>query len=317
MCFQLCGCYCVQLQTNSLNHHNATSIVTLLIIPNILFVVVLALLTGYLTFLTTKGGLTDNRYKGYWKRLTKRGKEVFFVLLTIGLVLVFQEINTQSKNKLSETTLKTEQNERDSLITIGITKGVDSSRKILFDDISKAFLKQELELDTVKKEVVRIRDSARTITNNYEKEDAPVIMIDSTGIALVTQNNTERKYSISFKSADAGSTNFNTTSYFVIPIEYNVFDVNAGDIFPRSLQIPKNGVWSTDFTIHIDPNPFELYVNVVGTYSNLEVTKTYKINNVYVFDMKTSRVRTLIGMERQKILGIVESNTRKDIKSKK
>ncbi len=71
-----------------------------------------------------------------------------------------------------------------------------------------------------------------------------------------------------------------------------------------------------DFTTYTDPIPFELYINLVGTYSNLYNTRTYKVNNVYVFDMKKNRVNTLIGRERQKVLNIVKTNATSEIKFK-
>ena len=290
---------------------------TLPIIPNIWFVILLALLTGYVTFLTAKGGLTDNRHNNHWKRLSKRGKKVLSILILIALVLTLQEINTQSKTRLSENTLRKEQLKQDSLITEGINKGVDSSRKKLFEDISKAFLIQELKLDTVKKEIVRIRDSAKNITNNYAQQEEPVILIDTNGIKLLTQYNKERNYLISFKSQDAASTNFNVICYLITPIEGNNFQVEKGDIFPHDLQISKNGLWSIDFTTYTDPVPFELYINLIGTYTNLYNTRTYKVDNVYVFDMKKNRLNTLIGSERQKVLNIVKTNATKDIKFKK
>lgn len=71
-------------------------------IPNLIFALLLAIGTGYLTFLTTKGGLTDNRHSKLWRRLTKRGKIVLAVLFGIASILTLQEINLQVKNDRTE-----------------------------------------------------------------------------------------------------------------------------------------------------------------------------------------------------------------------
>src|SRR5258705_10506961 len=101
------------------------------IIPNVIFILLIAINTVFLTFLTTKGGLTDNRFSHPWKRLTKRGKKVLLILIIMGLLLLAQEWNTNASNDRKEITLKTEREQKDSIITDGIKKGVDSESKRL------------------------------------------------------------------------------------------------------------------------------------------------------------------------------------------
>ena len=67
-----------------------------LTVPNIVFILLIAINTAFLTFLTTKGGLTDKRFSHPWKRLTKRGKKVLFILIAMGLLLILQEWNTNT-----------------------------------------------------------------------------------------------------------------------------------------------------------------------------------------------------------------------------
>jgi len=100
-----------------------------IIIPNIIFVFTLAILTAYLTFLSTKGSLTNNTYSGIWKILTKRGKIVLFVLTTILITLVLQELNNQFINKNRDADLHQEIGKRTSIINEGIRHGIDSISK--------------------------------------------------------------------------------------------------------------------------------------------------------------------------------------------
>lgn len=115
-------------------------------IPNIFFIILTGLITAYLTFLTTKGKLTDNRSRKYWDRLTKRGKIVFALLFSLLVVLIAQEINNQIATDLNKTQLTLEQQNRDKLIK----KGVDSTSKQLYNDISKAFANQGIKFDSLK-----------------------------------------------------------------------------------------------------------------------------------------------------------------------
>ena len=72
-------------------------------------------------------------------------------------------MNNQAKNDRNNAVLKKERDKRDAAITAWIKSGVELNRKKLFDDISEAFKKQELRLDTLKKDVERIRDAARKV----------------------------------------------------------------------------------------------------------------------------------------------------------
>lgn len=122
-------------------------------IPNIVFVILIAILTVFLTFYTAKGGLTDNRFSRLWKRITLRGKKVIGILIIIGTLLTLQECNNQSASKQKDSIINKDNLKRDSIITARIKAGVDSNRRELFGDISEAFKKQGLMLDTIEKAI--------------------------------------------------------------------------------------------------------------------------------------------------------------------
>ena len=81
--------------------------------------------------------------------------------------LTAQEFNTQNSNDNKDLLLKKEIIFRDSLITVGIRSGVDSSSNRLFKNLSKAFADQNLKIDTLQNTIYIIKDSIKTsITNN-------------------------------------------------------------------------------------------------------------------------------------------------------
>lgn len=125
-----------------------------------MFVVCSLAIAAYVTFLTAKGGLSDDRRK-WWRRLTRRGRKVwFFSLLGIGVVFT-QELNLQRKNDVQENQVKKNNRERDSIITAQVNAGVDLSRRKLFADLSEALAKQGFRLDTVSKNLDKIQNVSR------------------------------------------------------------------------------------------------------------------------------------------------------------
>ncbi len=77
------------------------------------------------------------------------------------VVLVLQETNSNAIIEGKENEALNERNNRDSIISVGITAGVDSSRKKLFQDISKAFADQGVRLDFVTRELEKIKNSSK------------------------------------------------------------------------------------------------------------------------------------------------------------
>lgn len=283
----------------------------MLAIPNIFFILLLAINTAFLTFLTTKGGLTDNRYSNPWKRLTKRGKQVLLILILMGLLLIAQEWNTNTTNDKKEFTLKTEREQKDSIITNGIKKGVDSASRRLFDDISKAFAKQEFRLDTVKKDVERIRDSARGITNNFSQPD-PVLSIAGSGVLLTDTVN--KHYSIEFISVDAGSTNFDIKCYLLTEFTDGSYDVSRAIFFPKKMSLPKNGKWTSGFSTNISKKAANIYFYVIGKFTTLDGTKSYDVDDVYDFEVKAKHTSILVGKAREEQIKIIRSVPEKEFK---
>src|SRR5690606_1190664 len=136
------------------------------------------------------------------------------ILIAMGLLLLLQEWNTNTKNDRKEAILVKERDLKDSIVSAGIKKGVDSASKRLYDDISKAFAKQEFRLDTVKKDVERIRDSAKGTINNYSQPD-PVLLVGGSSVTVKDTTSNIKNYSIEFTSVDAGSTNFDIKCYLL------------------------------------------------------------------------------------------------------
>ncbi len=280
-------------------------------IPNIVYVVLLGLATSYLTFLTTKGGLTDNRFSSLDKRLTLRGKLVAAVLFLILLLLIGQELNNNAINDEKDNLLKTERNHRDSIITAGVNEGVESNRRKLFQDLSEAFRKQELRLDTLKKDVNRIRDSTKNTVNYYNQTD-PTLMIDGNGVTQKTKSNLKTTYEVAFSSHDASSTNFNLNCFILLQgADGSYFDLGKVNFFPKGVQIPKDGKWTTSFNVETGEQINEIELYITGTYKSSDGIKSYNIDNVYSYDLKTNETTLYLDNNRIKIIETINERKKK------
>jgi hypothetical protein len=277
-------------------------------ISNIVFIFLIATSTGLLTFLTAKGGLTNNRQSKFWGKLTKRGKRVFFLLCAMAMILAAQEINNQNSNKNKDLQLKQEQNSRDSIITIGINNGVDISSKRLFENLSKAFISQNLKIDTLQNTIILIKDSIKTsVVNNYAHED-PILYIDKTGIKLDSVDNNGSRFSIVFTSQDAGSTHFNIKTTLLTEFIDKTIDINTLNFFTDNIKIPKNSTWSAGFNINSPKVIDVIYLHVKGTYTTVDRENEYTIDDLYLYRNTLKKTSIVYSEKRDEILKLLEKN---------
>lgn len=255
-------------------------------IPNIYFVIAIGILTLFLTFYTTKGGLTDSRPKSILEKLTKRGKIVTALLIMMILVLTFQEKNAKNIINNNDLALKKEQHERDSIIT----SRIDSSNKKIFSDLSISFLKLGFRPDNLVNQ--------KNVINYYVSNDIdPVLSVNSTdGIHLVNNS----FYSVEIESKGASAANFNIESKLLIEMK------NGSIVFEKLWTLDKDFPPITNKIIApltIKNEDIEvLYLHLKGTYSNLSLTKTYNFDQLFCHDTKTGQTLGKIGKEKELII---------------
>jgi len=274
------------------------------VIPNIFFVILIAISTGYLTFLTTKGSLTNNKYSRLWDKLTKRGKLVFYLLIAIIIILSYQEYNNQVSNENKDIQLTRERNHRDSLVTTGINSGVESNSNRLFNKLSQAFANQNLKIDTLNNTVVKLKDSVRTTINNYSQED-PVFSIEAKGVRLISLQNSNHEYEIDFRSLDAGSANYKVDTYMFTEYQNNTYSLTKPNLL-TNVKIPKSGKWNIGFQINSVTPIKNIYFYFIGSYTTLDGTKSYNINDIYIYEESNKTTWTLMNPERNKIISQIK-----------
>lgn len=285
-------------------------------IPNIVFILIIAILTVFLTFLTTKGGLTDNRHSKLWEKLTQQGKYVISLLVFIAITLIAQEVNNQNSNKNKDFLLKKEQENRDSIITTRVNIGVESSSKRLFENLSKAFSSQNLKIDTLKNIIKVVRDSIKTsVINNYAQDD-PMLLIDSDGVFLKKTKDLVSEYGISFTSAKAGSSNFNIQTHILVYYSNEIFELWQANFFQKHLKIAKDIKWNTGFTVQSTKTVTKMYIDLKGTYKSFDESKEYSIDNLYRYNVTENNCSVIYGSEYDKIKSVIKHYPAKLMPSK-
>lgn len=275
-------------------------------IPNIVFILIIAILTVFLTLLTTKGGLTDNRYSKLWEKLTQRGKYVISLLVLISITLVAQEINNQNSNENKDFLLKREQENRDSIITNRVNIGVESSSNRLFENLSKAFSSQNLKIDTLKNIIKVVRDSIKTsVINNYAQDD-PMLFIDSLGVFLKYKKELISEYGLNITSAKAGSSNLNLQTHILVYYSNRPFQLWKTNPFQKHLKIGKDTKWETGFSIQSSVPVTKIYIDLKGTYKSFDESKEYTIDNLYLYNVDKNNCKMIMGKEYDLVKDIIK-----------
>lgn len=264
---------------------------------SVTFIILTALTTIYLTFLTAKGGLTDNRYKSWIKRITKRGWIVFGVNVVVVSLLTVQYLVNDGESKRKDRLLKAERDTRDSTITARIKSGVDSSRQVLFDAMSTAFSKQSLKFDTVRKTIEKIKDSA----TKAGREPDPTLIIPPDGVTIDSSDRASTHVSIALVSSYAGSSNFKISVYAQVELN-DGREVYTGLL--RFLDI-KSVIGRDDgrtlgfMLSSSDLRVIKVYI--VGTYTTISKAQHYSIDELYIYDVKKRQLSTVIGPPKERL----------------
>ena len=273
-------------------------------LPNITFIIVQGILTAYLTFLTAKGGLTDNRNSGHWRKLTKRGKYVFGILFLILVAFCLQEINNNVINDRKDSLLAKERYHRDREITEGIRTGVESSNKKIFDDLSIALKRRDIKLDSLEKIIFEIKDRSKLIVNNYPQPD-PILVMTIKGNKQTIDSLFTKSYEVSLQSLKAGSSNFRIKGEILVEYEDNTFEFAKTNYFPIDLKIAEGHEFVHYFHTSTIRKISNIYFHLNGSYSTIDCKKNYRINQLYVYKVQSDLSYLVDNSTRIRIMGII------------
>ena len=174
--------------------------------PDSFLIILIPIIALVISFISTKGTLTDLKYKKrWWKIVTKRGWLVILLTFVIAGLLWWQNFLNNQKEKTKDELLKKEKATSDSTIS----SRVDSNRKVLFNDLSVALAKQNLQFDSAQRKIENlVRDSTNQKITIINSEDPNFDICDIKPI-LKTDDSLILKYF--FCSENATSYDINVT----------------------------------------------------------------------------------------------------------
>ncbi|WP_294957801.1 hypothetical protein [uncultured Flavobacterium sp.] len=252
-------------------------------IDNIYFVAFIGILTFTLTIVTAKGGLTDERFRSFWKKWTKRGQKSLILGSLIIVTLILQECNTRNITHNNNIDLKNEQNARDTLVN----KGIEKATQRLFTNLSIALSKQGVKYDSIKNQIL-------TLDSSIEKSKGSIVppLMRVRNLELKKTNSSLNRYNILYEiiSDNAASYNVNvkfdifgfTSDAKVVPIDFNQ------DVLVRGITISKEQRLSNYISI-IDNFHCDTYVlRLKGFYYSSDKVKI-KIDDLYLLRIQNNK----------------------------
>ncbi len=262
-------------------------------------ILIIAVLSLILTIMSSNDNISGNE-KVWYKRLTKRGQTVLLIGLLIVSLSITQATVINRKETRKEKNQEQQRKTSDSIISSEIKKGVEVNSQHLFNDITLAFAKQKLKLDTVTKSIENLRDSAKTVIINSPKED-PIIIVREDGITHLLKNDSiEFKLNIVSTQAPCKIIfiNYFCEVNFVDGTKSNTF--LAATLLKGVILIPKEQPLSLPFWIYPKPKKEIDYVNIalVGKYTQTESKKEILLQDIYKYPFATKKVSFLASEEK-------------------
>jgi hypothetical protein len=252
---------------------------------------VLIIILGFLiTIITSSKDLFSIKTQVLKKRFPWKG--VVVIILGIGIIIasICQYFQTKTEEKNKEEYNGRQQHINDSINANKISDGIDSNRKRLFNDLSKALSKQKLQLDTVNDRIEALKDS---IKNPVQKEaELTSLIINEDGITTKIQGDT-LTVNIVLISTETTATIIYLKRFDEIEYSNGTFQRSQFSSFINSkVSVSKDYPFGFSFqNLHIYPfrNISSIKIALLGEYTSGQNRKKTPLKNVYVYDMKTSK----------------------------
>jgi hypothetical protein len=275
----------------------------------ILVIVGITALVAVSSIISSVGKLVDRRRKGI-KIVTGRGWTIIALNLGILILSVLQYTFNESELVEKEKSAVRLQESRDSILKANYDSSLlvlkskfDTSNLNTVLTISQTLGEYGYKFDSAQKKLERIvKDSAKT--RIYTQEDPVLTICEIVDTTTKKKSGYNSDLLVKYCSIGAGSTDFKITSIIALADTFptkNYKYVGKGSGLAQQLQIPKEMTYSRPFYITSNQFYMYIYIYLTGTYSNIDRTKTFKVDALYFFNK--------IGRNS----GLVDGDTREEI----
>lgn len=258
---------------------------------NTIFIVLTQILAAVIVFYTTDG-IVNKKSKGqiFQKRrkffLTPKGIVLSLVFIVIIAVSVIHDIDETKARKKEVENAKKQMDFKDSLNNVRI----ENSKLATIEALAKYGLKY----DTVQRRIEQIvRDSSRTVIVNKEQ---PLLKLCPVNPIILTEDGLNPKIQISICNSGAVSRDIQLKFYFFISDINDDIDIYKnlqffGEFNRSEFLSEMSASEFKGFTANImrDMSNKNLFIYLVGSYSNSERSKVYLADDVVYFDFKEKK----------------------------
>lgn len=273
-------------------------------LPDYILIILIVILTGLLTIISSKGNLLDFRYRSIRKVIKKKGWYFISISLVYGMVLVFQ----YKLNSKQQRIIENERRSKDSLIANGIRKGVDSASRDLFRKLSQAFSTQSLKIDSLKNEIIIIKDSVKTTNNYYSSPEIPVLQLNTDALEIIDSMSQLRTYKLRISIKDAGITNINFNTDLINYFQDGSFYSLRLYPTPKTIKLAKDTDLIKTFKIPTKTKPVEIYLHIHGSFESLNSGDITYIDDYYIYLFKTQKISFPLVDLRERVSTAFKSN---------
>lgn len=270
-----------------------------------LVIFLFAIVSGIAIIIPAKDIIIDPYGRGRSK--FKPGGVLLILAVILLIILPVIQYNIQKKEEI----IRNQELKRgyDSSLS-EIKKKFDSTSfktdSLIADNLGKYGYKFDSASNRLEKIV---RDSSKTRV--IEKDD-PVLhlrQIENVKIISITPiSDKEQKVIIHFSSSDAGSSSFDIKlSCVTLDFSDNLSYSGSYRPFGYTAQISKDGSLPATFMLNNAKNFVQIYFWIRGSYKNIDKSKIFRMDEVFVFDSKTKEY----GVADLDISGIIKDKVSK------
>lgn len=287
---------------------------------SLLLIIILSLLAGITSIISTSGEIFDRRRK--WYKMVKNLKGWVYLISTFLLVLIpiIQKIIQDSEDSKKEAQAKILQDKRDSVMqykhdssliasTLRIKNDFDQTIANQTSVMSNTLGKYGYALDSANQKLYKIVKDSSKVT--YVQQANPTFTLAGypSAIELISKVDDKYQFKINCMSFDATSTDVSLDCSIVLcepgyPSIYRYYGKELFDV--KEAVIPKGMMVNKEFSVSASYPFSQLIIYVKGNYKNQEKSKQFKINQLFCYDLPTMKVTIMEGENKMKLISFVE-----------
>jgi|GEM_PF-6071053 hypothetical protein len=220
------------------------------------------------------------------RKLKIFGNILFKLVITI-IAFFIGTWASNEKDKLNSNEINKINNEQTDRYTKKVNEvylGLKAENLKSTAQIANILGKYGYKVDTLKQELVKLKDSIRKSKVEVEPNLA-ISSFSNDGIV-----NGKRHYTISLVHLDAQAINFDISKGVVLFDSIGYRFLMQDDFLVQTDMISPGFITSNGFNVPLNINPIYIYVLIKGTYANIHNAKPpHSIDRIYMLDIKNNK----------------------------